>query len=215
MARVLQSHPTAAMAFCQVVTAPHDRELGYVPAYAVRASRLLRSIVSARTGFGLGAGMALRRDFVLSIGGFDESFGPGARFPSADEWDMALRALLTGKHVYETTELAVVHDGFRTFEEGRLHARRDWLAIGAFCAKPLRAGYFRAGVIPLWLFCTRALWPPVADMLRLHRPKGLARIVGFLEGFTQGLQTQVERKTLRFVDGPVEPRPSTNPERLR
>jgi glycosyltransferase involved in cell wall biosynthesis len=200
MARVLQSQPTAAIAFCQVLPVPHDRRSGYVPAFELRASRLVRSIVRACSGLGLGAGMALRRDFVLSIGGFDESFGPGARFPSADEWDMALRALLTGRHVYETTDLAVVHDGFRTFEEGRLHARRDWLAIGALCAKPLRAGYFRAVMIPLWIFSTRALWPPVADVLRLRRPSGLTRIVAFLEGFAQGLRTPVDRKTLRFVN---------------
>jgi GT2 family glycosyltransferase len=145
--------------------------------------------------------MALRRDFVLAIGGFDEAFGPGARFPSCDDWDMALRALLSGQHVYETSELTVVHDGFRTFEQGRAHARRDWIAIGAFCAKPLRAGYFRAVVIPVCLFFRRAFWPPVADILRLRRPKGLARIVGFAEGFVQGLQTRVEPKTLRYMDG--------------
>jgi GT2 family glycosyltransferase len=200
MARVLQSQPTAAIAFCQVLPVPYNRQLGYVPAFELRASRLVRSVVQARSGLGLGAGMAVRRDFVLSIGGFDESFGPGARFPSADDWDMAVRALLSGRHVYETSELAVVHDGFRTFEEGRSHARRDWMAIGACCAKPLRAGYVRAVVVPLWLFSTRALWPPVTDMLRLRRPSGLARIAAFLQGFARGLMTPVDRKTLRFLD---------------
>ncbi len=204
MADVLQSQPTAAIAFCQVLAAKHDTRYGYIPAIEFEESRLVRSSLGACSALGLGAGMAVRRDFALSIGGVDESFGPGGRFPSADEWDLAMRALLHGHHVYEVKELAVVHHGFRTFEEGRWHAQRDWTAIGALCAKPLRAGYLRAAAIPLWFLLSRALWPPVSDILRLRRPQGLQRIVAFLQGFAQGVAIPVERKTLRFMppDGP-------------
>jgi glycosyltransferase involved in cell wall biosynthesis len=199
MARALESRPTAALAFCQVRPAAHDRAAGYVPAYNLVRSRMLRSIKDICGGLGLGAGMAVRRDFVQSLGGFDESFGPGGRFPSADEWDLALRSLLRGWHVFETAELAIVHDGFRTFEEGREHARRDWLALGAVCAKPLRAGYWKAAVVPIWLFSTRAVWPPIADALALRKPRGAGRIGAFVTGFAQGLSTRVEPETLRFV----------------
>jgi hypothetical protein len=199
MARALESQPTAALAFCQVLPVAHDRSAGYVPAYNLVQSRMLRSIADICGGLGLGAGMALRRDFVQSLGGFDESFGPGGRFPSADEWDLAMRSLLRGWHVFETAELAIVHDGFRTFEEGRTHARRDWLALGAMCAKPLRAGHWKAAVVPVWLFSTRAVWPPIADALALRKPRGAGRIVAFVTGFAQGLRNRVEAETLRFV----------------
>jgi GT2 family glycosyltransferase len=43
--------------------------------------------------------MGLRRDFVEQLGGFDDFFGPGGRFPSADEFDLSIRALLSGWHV--------------------------------------------------------------------------------------------------------------------
>lgn len=142
--------------------------------------------------------MAIRREFALSVGGFDESFGPGARFPSGDEWDLSIRALLKGWHVYETPETAVVHDGFRTFEEGRLHGPRDWLALGAVCAKPLRAGHLRAVVVPVWFFTANALLPPIADALRLRRPRGLGRITAFLRGFAAGIRTPVDADTLRY-----------------
>jgi len=198
MARALESQPTAVIAFCSVVPVPYDRALGYVPAYELKENRLLQNVSAICKGLGIGAGMALRRDFALAMGGFDESFGPGARFPSADEWDIALRALLSGRHVYETSELSIVHDGFRTFEEGRKHSRRDWIALGAVCAKPLRAGHFEAAVVPLWLFSTKALWPPLADALHLRKPRGVARIAAFIQGFGQGLGTKVDRKTLRF-----------------
>jgi glycosyltransferase involved in cell wall biosynthesis len=201
MAHALESQATAVIAFCSVVPVPHDATLGYVPAYEFKRNRLLRSVGAICKGLGIGAGMALRRDFALDMGGFDETFGPGARFPSADDWDIALRALLSGKHVYETSEMSIVHDGFRTFEEGRQHAQRDWIALGAVCAKPLRAGHLRALVVPIWLFSTKALWPPISDLLHLRKPRGLARIAAFLRGFGIGLRMAVDRKTLRFVAG--------------
>jgi GT2 family glycosyltransferase len=142
--------------------------------------------------------MAVRRAAVLALGGFDETFGPGARFGSGDDWDISHRMLLSGWHVYETAHLSILHHGFRTFAEGSTHARRDWVAIGALCAKPIRAGYFSAVVVPLWYFSVLALWPPLRDLLRLRRPSGLSRIVGFIRGFVQGLRTSVDPKTLLF-----------------
>ena len=198
MAQALQSQPSAVIAFCQVLPVAHDRSAGYVPAYVFKKNRLLRTIRAICGGLGLGAGMAVRRDFALAIGGFDEAFGPGARFPSADEWDLAIRALLTGKHVYETADLGIVHDGFRTFEEGLSHARRDWVAIGAVCAKPLRAGHLAAAIVPIWLLTTRALLPPIADLTHFRKPRGLGRILAFARGFAEGFTTPVDRKTLRF-----------------
>jgi glycosyltransferase involved in cell wall biosynthesis len=202
MARGLESQPTAVVAFCSVVPAPYDTNAGYIPAYELKENRLLRHVSSICSGLGIGAGMALRRDFALSMGGFDESFGPGALFPSADEWDIAMRALLSGGHVYETADLSTVHDGFRTFEEGRQHAWRDWLALGAVCAKPLRAGHFRAVVVPMWLFSRRAVLPPVMDLLRLRKPRGAQRIMAFLTGFSVGLRMKVDPLTLRYVVPP-------------
>jgi glycosyltransferase involved in cell wall biosynthesis len=199
MTRTLQSQPKTAILFCRVDPVPHDRNAGYVPAYEIAASRTLRSVRDICDGLGIGAGMAVRRDFVQSMGGFDESFGPGARFPSADEWDIVIRALLTGREVHETADLTLVHDGFRTFAQGQAHARRDWLALGAVCAKPLRAGHWRAIIIALWLFSARALWPPVADLLRLRRPRGIGRITAFVHGFVSGFATPVDRRTLRFI----------------
>jgi glycosyltransferase involved in cell wall biosynthesis len=198
MAKILSSHPDAAIAFCNVIPVPHDRNAGYVPAYERTTDRLLSSISDVREGLGLGAAMALRRDFALSVGGFDESFGPGARFPSADEWDISIRALLKGWSIYETPEVSVIHDGFRTFDEGRKHVPRDWTALGAVCAKPIRAGHFRALVVPVWFFTANALIPPISDMIRLRKPRGLSRILAFFKGFAAGLGTPVDPQTLRF-----------------
>lgn len=200
MTQTLMSQPNTVLAFCRVNPVPYDRTAGYVPAYEIETSRHLRSIGDVCGGLGIGAGMALRRDFVMSMGGLDEFFGPGGRFPSADEWDIAIRALLTGHEIYENADLTIVHDGFRSFEQGKAHARRDWLALGAVCAKPLRAGHWKAIVVPVWLFSAVALWPPIYDVLRLRKPRGIGRITAFMQGFRAGLCTPVDKKTLRFVE---------------
>jgi GT2 family glycosyltransferase len=198
MAEVIRAHPKAAVVFCNVTAEAYDRSTGYVPTYERETDRVLRSVFDGRNGLGLGAGMALRRDVVLGIGGFDETFGPGSRFGSGDDWDISVRALLLGWEVYDTAKVGVCHYGFRTLAEGRAHALRDWIAIGALCAKPLRAGHLSAFPLALWLFVSDALWPPVRDVVQLRRPSGFSRIVGFIRGFGRGLRTPVDRKTLLF-----------------
>jgi glycosyltransferase involved in cell wall biosynthesis len=198
MAATLEEQPAAAILFCNVLGGPHDPTAGYVPGFERHDDRRLSSILAARHGLGLGAGMALRRDAVLSFGGFDETFGPGSRFPSGDDWDVSLRALMRGWEVYETARLSIVHHGFRTLAEGREHALRDWRAIGALCAKPIRAGYPAGIIVSLWLFSVQALWPPLRDVLMFRRPSGRSRVVGFIGGFNEGLRTPVDPQTLSF-----------------
>jgi GT2 family glycosyltransferase len=204
MVRVLGEQPTAAIVFCNVTASPHDERAGYVPAYQRRRSRLVRSIVATCAGHGLSAGMILRREVVVALGGFDDALGPGARFPAGDDWDITFRALRSGWHVYETADVSIIHHGYRTFAEGREHARRDWLGIGAVSAKMLRTGHVGAMTVALWEFSAHALWPPFADLLCLRRPRGLARIVGFVEGLGQGLRTAMDRTTLLFVQANPE-----------
>jgi glycosyltransferase involved in cell wall biosynthesis len=198
MAAVLEKQPTAAIAYCNVLPPPYDRTTGYIPVYERQQSRLLRNIGATIAGHGLGAGMAVRREVILQFGGFDEALGPGSRFGSGDDWDITARALLKGWHVYESADLAIVHHGFRSFDEGRKHALRDWIAIGAVCAKPLRAGHWRAAVVPIYEFSVNALWPPVSDLLHGRKPRGLSRIRGFVQGFADGLRTPVDREKLIF-----------------
>jgi GT2 family glycosyltransferase len=198
MTNILAAHPDVAVLFCNVTGGEYDRTVGYVPGFDRRRDRLLRSVRDARNGLGLGAGMAIRRQVVFDIGGFDEMFGPGARFLSGDDWDISLRTLLMGWHVYETADLSVLHHGFRSFEEGRRHAFRDFIAIGALCAKPIRAGRYQCVFLAMWMFSAQALWPLLRDLFCFRRPSGVARILGFMKGFGQGIRTPVDRKTIVF-----------------
>ena len=198
MGQALSAEPKVSVLFCNVVAGPYAPGTGYIPVFKRHESVRLTSVADASKGFGLGAGMALRRDAILALGGFDETFGPGARFASGDDWDIALRALIAGSHILEVADLAIVHHGFRTYEQGRDHALRDWIAIGALCAKPIRAGHINVMRLGVRLFGVHALWPPMRDVLHLRRPSGASRIMGFIQGFARGIQTPVDPKTLRF-----------------
>jgi GT2 family glycosyltransferase len=197
MGTVFEEAPSAAVAFCRVEGLPYDPAAGYIP-HSTTPRRLLRSMRELCGTLGMGAGMAVRRDVMLELGGFDELLGPGARFMSADDVDVAIRVMLRGWHVYTTGDRPILHHGFRTMEQGREHARRDFVGIGAACAKPIRAGQLRAVVLCLWEL-GHALALPLADLLRLKRPQGLARITGLINGFAGGLRVPVDAKNLLFA----------------
>jgi glycosyltransferase involved in cell wall biosynthesis len=198
MARLLVVRPRVAVAFCRVEAAPHDLAKGYVPQYLPVREHLISSALATGSHRGMGAGMVLRRDVVLSLGGIDESFGPGARFPSGDDWDLEVRVLLKGWDAFETDKLFIVHHGFRTFSEGRIHARRDWLALGAAAAKPLRAGHLGLVWLAAYVFFADAVRPIARNLLALRAPGELQRVLAFCHGFAQGIATPVDRSTLRY-----------------
>ena len=199
MAAVFAENPTVAVAFCNVEAAVHNTGLGFIPAYSRIGSKLLSGSWDKCAARGIGAGIALRRDIILALGGFDERMGPGAEFPACEEGDLAVRVLLCGYGVYETDAVAVRHSGFRTWEEGKLLARRDWIGIGAAYAKPLKCGYWRFAVVPAYELLRFAVWPPLWDLLRFRRPRGLGRIAAFFQGFIRGWRTPIDPKTLLFL----------------
>jgi glycosyltransferase involved in cell wall biosynthesis len=198
MAEVFAEQPEVAVAFCNVDAAPYDASTGFIPAYMRRGDRLLSTIRDKCTARAIGAGIAVRRAMAQAIGGFDERLGAGAEFPSCEDGDMAVRALLRGYKVYETSRVAVLHYGYRTFAEGTALSRRDWIGIGAAYAKPLTCGYWRFLPVPAYEFFVVALWPLVRSALRLQKPRGFARVTGFLQGLRLGWKTPVDRETLRF-----------------
>ena len=204
MAGIFEDHPQVAVAFCNVDPVPYDRTAGFIPAYQRSGNKMLLSSRDKCTARGIGAGFAVRRSVVLSLGGFDAMLGTGGDFYGCEDGDIAVRALLRGYGVYETDAVSVQHAGFRTWEEGRSMARRDFFGIGAAYAKPLKCGYWRFLVVPAYEFGRHALWPPISDLLHLRRPRGLGRIGAFLKGFVRGWRTPVDPQTLLFLPGFVQ-----------
>lgn len=200
-ASIFDLHSNVAVAFCCVEAGEHDRAAGFVPDYIRVEDRMLTSMHDARHVRGLGAGIAVRRDMIEELGGFDPMLGPGSKFHDCDDRDIAIRALLARHQVYETSAIAVKHFGFRSWKEGPQLARRNFFGIGATYSKFLKCGYLQLMYLPAYEFMRYALWPPVSDLLHLRRPRGFVRITAFAAGFLHGLRTPVDRATMMFVKG--------------
>lgn len=198
MATLLKERPTTAVVFCRVEAPPHDDAIGYVPEYLPSRERRIRRAIASCRHRGLGAGMAIRRDAVMSLGGIDESFGPGSRFGSGDDWDLEIRTLLKGWETLETDQLAITHHGFRTYAEGRAHSVRDWFALGGVAAKPVRAGHPLLALMAVYIVLVDAVVPIVQELTHLRPPRGGRRLIAFGRGFYQGLATPVDRSTLSY-----------------
>jgi GT2 family glycosyltransferase len=213
---VFAEFPRAAVLFCAVDAAPYDRIEGFIPAYRPRGTVVVRSLPGKCRARGIGAGLSVRRSAIMQIGGFDSELGPGARFPACGDGDIAVRAILAGWQVCETDRTAVLHYGFRTWQQGRDLSRRDWLGIGAAYAKPLKCGRPGILVVIAYEFFGRAVWPPINDLLHLRRPVGLARPISFLRGFLSGLSSPVDKRsmTYRAVPDPSEPVAGSRPHEV-
>jgi hypothetical protein len=199
MVKTLAEQPTAAVVLCNVTAGPYDRTAGYVPVYVARGNRLLRSIGACRGGLGFGAGMMYRATPALWS---QDTTPAGFRWITVDDdHDLCHRVLLKGWHVYETTDVSITHHGFLTFAD-RASAYTPRLDQRGRCMRQTHALRSRRRVsITVWLFFVYALWPPLVDVLKLRRPRQLARMAGFVPGFIGGLRMGVDRQTLMRQPG--------------
>jgi glycosyltransferase involved in cell wall biosynthesis len=200
MEDAIASRPRVAVLYCTVAAGPHSERDGFVPQYWPRGTTVVSTFLRKCTARGIGAGMAVRGRLVLDLGGFDEMLGPGGPLRSGEDYDLSVRAILAGFEVCETDTTRVTHYGFRTWAEGRELTLRDYIGIGAAYSKPLKTGHLRFAIVPLHEIVWQVLWPMVSDVLHLRRPRGLKRLTGFFTGFTRGLRTPVDRRTLCFVE---------------
>jgi glycosyltransferase involved in cell wall biosynthesis len=201
----LHREPQAAVLFCNVLEGPHDANAGFIPGYQRRQKVVVKTFSGKCRARGIGAGMAVRRELVLALGGFDEALGAGGRFPSAEDADIAVRAIAYGWSVIETPATYVIHDGFRTWREARELAARDWEGLGAAYIKPLRAGHWWAGIVFLYELLVPALLEPLLPLLRLRRPRGLGRFIAFLRGSLRGLAHPMDREYMVYQGVAIYP----------
>lgn len=198
MRRVFDRSDQIGMVYCNVVAADHDPEQGFVPTYERDANKLITSPLGKCRARGIGAGMAMRRSAVLSVGNFDPALGSAFPKVVGEEGDVALKLLLAGYDVFETVDTEVVHDGFRSWTDGAELARRNYLGIGLVCAKPVRCGRWAAVPVALYEGMVLTLLVPLLDLARLRRPR-LRPFVYFWTGFARGMRHPVDPTSLNFV----------------
>lgn len=96
-----------AMAYGTVYAEESVNALGFIPTYAPRRDASLRGRRSKLHDGGIGAAMACRKSSVLSLGGFDERFGPGSgQWLSCEEGELTFRVLKAGFTVAHRADVA-------------------------------------------------------------------------------------------------------------
>jgi GT2 family glycosyltransferase len=185
-------HPQVGIVFCDVVAGPHDRSLGFVPVNQNPRAQLIAGLARWRTSdgvnIGIGAGMAIRRSAAAQIAGFDPLFGSGSHFRSGDDLDFTMRLLAAGRQIYRTDRAAVVHHGFRTYDEGRRLIRSNMFSVGAIYGRMLRRGHWHALRHYFGVLAAMVILPAVRDLARLRRPPVLGRAIWLCRGLIDGLR---------------------------
>lgn len=210
LAAAFQVDPRAGVIFGNVVPAPHDRALGFVPGSVRSRPVLVRTVRDKYRLSGTSACMALRRTVWQALAGFDEMLGVGAPLHAAEETDFVIRALLAGHYVYETPDAAVVHHGLVPWTERRPLVERNWYGTGAAFAKALKRG--RAAIVPA---LARLAWSwtfrrsPVAESLGSGSYRA-ASLAAFARGFAAGSLTPVDPGSGHFC----RPRSASSDVRL-
>jgi len=196
--RIFEESEETAVIFSSVTPAEYDTQFGVIPSYEYDEERTISSLPGYYRSIGMGAGMSVRRDAVLGIGGFDKHLGPGSPFKSGEDHDIAVRALLKGWSVRETKQVAVTHYGYRTLSQFRELTGRDWFSIGAVYAKSMKAGNPSVIVLLVYNLLVRGIWLPLTLVFQFKKPQGFKRSVYLLRGFFAGLKTPVKKDMILY-----------------
>ena len=184
MVKAFAVNTQIGVVFGNVIAGPHDQSQGFIPAYHQDQPVLARSISEKHHIEGIGASMAIRRRTWTALHGFDENFGAGSRFCSAEELDFTVRALLNGYAAYVAPAARVVHYGFRSWASGQSLIWGYLYGIGAMFGKLLRAGHWSVLALMWHLAWRWAFEKPVVDLG--HKPPRMLRLNAFCRGFIAG-----------------------------
>lgn len=183
------------LVFGNVLPGPHDAHAGFVPAFVHEGSTLARGLRDKNGIQGTAASMAVRRSAWQALGGFDETFGPGALLRSGEETDLTIRALRMGFFVSQTPRARVTHHGFYPLAQRRIVVEKYWYGTGAafgknFVAEPHGIARVLVGLAGRW---ATGLSPVAASLdARAHRRSRLAAFIrGFVAGVASGRRLRI------------------------
>lgn len=167
------------------VAAAHPGDAS-VPNYRPAGELLARNVRDKPRVEGIWACMGVRRSTWDALGGFDERFGKGARFPGCADADLAIRALAAGAFVFETPRVSVRSHRALPADEHRRAVARYTYASGALIGSHLRR---RTPGSPRLLVALARRWAEG----RMHGAHGSAtlsrgrRLAAFLHGVARGV----------------------------
>lgn len=197
MVAAFQVDERIGLVYGDVTAGPHDESAGFIPTYNCKQSFLARSIWHKNQVRGITACAGIRRSIWQAIGGFDSLTGPGAPFKACADGDYTIKVLLNGYYVYQTPNFTAVHNGFRTWQQGRSLASRNWFGIGASLTKYIKCGHWQllsAMIYEVSLVIGRVLY----NLVTKQRLTGVTPLLAFVQGVVAALKTPVDRETHNF-----------------
>lgn len=202
MLEPFEQDPRVGIVFCTVRAVPDDRP-GHTPAIEQPGNQTIDDVSDAwrlgRSGLNLGAGMAIRRSAFDDIDGFDELTGPGARFGACEDNDLSWRVLLAGWTMFLSSDVIVMHDGWRDLDEFRELVTRDLFGVGGAAAKYLRTGqYGITGLLVSWLV-RFGITGPGRQLMNGRKPSGLRRPIIIVRGLIAGWRTPMDHDRRMYL----------------
>jgi len=132
--------------------------------------------------WGLTANLAVRRDVVIAVAGFDPMLGPGSPLPAGDDPDFMIRVLRKGYTIINAREIEVEHLGVRSHgaDAGKL-TRAYAKGTAGTLVKHMRLGDREAGALFFGQVQSVAIGV-YRNVRNRHRPLGLGYGLGLLSG---------------------------------
>jgi GT2 family glycosyltransferase len=185
--KALDAHPEAA--FLSGHVAEHD---------APDASGLLvstfpveRETVRSGAGvwpfdIGFGVCMAVRREWIVRLGGWDERLGAGTSpFPAGEDMDFNYRLLRSGGSAVAVPQVRVLHDQWRAPEEIVGLLRTYALGWAGFACKTLRQGDVRGGA-RMWAWAVYGILRMAGSAWRRRSRLRLRVAIALTRGHARG-----------------------------
>lgn len=144
---------------------------------------------------GHSANLGMHRAMLLTVGGFDEAMGPGARWPAGEDPDLLDRTLATGAHGWYTPDAAAYHEHWRRARQYVVLQHRYGTGAGARLAKLLRGDRARFRVVAvdnLWQWGIVSVARELAKRDWLRAAGSLLRLLGMVRGMATALLVPID-----------------------
>ena len=199
-----EAEPQLGCVFGDVDAPAYDPARGFIPVCHITRSETIRGltellIMPGLQHFGIGANMALRRDVLMQLGGWDPWIGPGTKFGSGDDVDLSVRILRAGHAIHFCASAKVLHYGFRESAELGENFARNGFGMGAIFAKHLKCGALFRGALRL---LASRLRTAALNAATGNRPLGAAYPLGWLKGVQAGLRHPIVAERALFAGEP-------------
>jgi glycosyltransferase involved in cell wall biosynthesis len=191
MSSALAAHPDAAFVSGRV-RLPADQ--GTLALTVMDEPAPAEFDVGSHGMLGHSANLGMHRKVLADVGGFDESMGPGARWPAGEDPDLLDRCLGTGAHGWYTPEAVAEHEHWR---RGREYVRLQHsygIGSGARVAKLLRTNRRRFVIVAVddqWRWGIRSIVVELIKRDPIRAAGSMMRLLGMLRGFVSAILVPV------------------------